>query len=657
MIAAAHHALLGLSLAALAGASLRVAALTGARGLDRVIAALPLAAAAAVGESLLLGLVGLGTNPLALASGAGLAWMALRRRLAPPSPRPLHELGAWWRGLGGGARTGAGAVAGALLVYAVWSLRYPAIGYDGLAHYLPTVAGWVRDGSPGTAIDYWDEFPTGSYPLTDQVLLSWSIGISRSLVSIGLWSLAALAMLAAAGWRGLRLLGVPPLAAGLATTALASSPIVVQQLNGFYTDLPALAWLAVAAALCAAAATRPAMLAPAIVAAGLAVGTKTTPLFAALAALAVAALAMRRDLRSLASPLALSALAAVAVGGIWFARNLIVHGSPLWPFVATPFGDPVPPVLRSLDGRLIFHLGSIGARAGEYADLAAGAILLLGAAALAPALVRRRSVALAAAVALLCTVAWASAPYSGFPGAERFDIIAVQALRYLLPALGVATLTVAMAAGRPGAGGAVALLALVGASLWNVERAAALGFPFVPSTALLVVGALGGALVGLAAPALLGALGKARRGTAPAWRPALATTPALATLAAVAGAAMAFPASGYVERHMRIDDSAVGYARWIVDHEDRADKRPVSAAVNVNGALVGDGLRRPVRLLPRDESCASLRLRVRREWVALPIAAPQLLPATRRRSVALMRCLAGVAPVYRDSLQTLYGPG
>jgi hypothetical protein len=58
------HALLGLSVVALSGAALRLASLTGARGLDRVLAAAPLAAAAAVLEALLLGLAGLGASRL-----------------------------------------------------------------------------------------------------------------------------------------------------------------------------------------------------------------------------------------------------------------------------------------------------------------------------------------------------------------------------------------------------------------------------------------------------------------------------------------------------------------------------------------------------------------------------------------------------------------
>ncbi len=108
---------------------------------------------------------------------------------------------------------------------------------------------------------------------------------------------------------------------------------------------------------------------------------------------------------------------------------------------------------------------------------------------------------------------------------------------------------------------------------------------------------------------------------------------------------------------MRIEQSAVGYALWIAAREGSSGGgRPVSAVATLNGALVGDELRRPVELLPRDESCASLRLRVRSEWVAVPRLVPELLTGGSGRLAALRRCLAGVTPAYRDPLYTLHGP-
>jgi hypothetical protein len=638
---------MGLATAALAGAALRVASLTGARGLDRVLAALPLIAAAAIAEALVLGLVDLGTSPVALSLAAGVTWLVARVRLPAPSPRPLDELRDWWERLGGPGRALVGGAAGVLVAQTAFMLRFPAIGEDGLTYHLSDIAGWIQNGSPGTAIDYFDDIPTGSYPITNEVLLSWPVGISRGLVPVTLWPVATLAMLALAGWRGLRLLEVPALPAALAVAALVTSPLVLAQTAGPFTDLPAAAWLVVAAALCAGVRSHPALLAPAIVAAGLAVGTKTTPFAPAVAALAVAALASRASLRALARPLALALVVAVAVGGTWFVRNLLLHGSPLWPLVAGPFGDPVPPILADLDRRLISHIGSIPERVTSYLAVAGGAVVLLAGALLAPLLARRREVALAAAVAVLSVLVWASAPYTAFPTGEQFDTLAAGAVRYLIPALAAATLPLALASRRRGKGAMVAVLMLAGSVAWNAERDLALGFPYLPSAQLLLAGLAAGTVVGAAVGAL------ARLPAPPRWAAAPALTAACALLA--------LPASGYVDRHMRVEPFAKDYARWIASRESfgRTD-RAISAVGAVNAALAGDHLRHPVRLVPQRESCARLRRRVREEWVVLPrgLASPivRVPRASVRRLERLQRCLAATPPVFAGAANVVYGP-
>ncbi len=94
-----HHAALGIAVAALAGASLRLGARAVPSGLGRVVAAAPLAVAAAVLESLVLGLVGWGTSTVALLLAALATWAAARHWLPAPARGPGRELAAWWRGL------------------------------------------------------------------------------------------------------------------------------------------------------------------------------------------------------------------------------------------------------------------------------------------------------------------------------------------------------------------------------------------------------------------------------------------------------------------------------------------------------------------------------------------------------------------------------
>jgi hypothetical protein len=143
---------------------------------------------------------------------------------------------------------------------------------------LSQVVSWVHTGRPGAVETVSYEFPVGSYPLTNEVLTAWTTGIARSFVPVTLWQSGMVALLALSGWIGLRRLDVPRLPAALAVAALASAPALVAQLNGGKNDLPALAWLICTGALVAASPRQPRLLAPALVAGGLAVGTKTTVL-------------------------------------------------------------------------------------------------------------------------------------------------------------------------------------------------------------------------------------------------------------------------------------------------------------------------------------------------------------------------------------------
>ncbi|MCA1681085.1 MAG: hypothetical protein LC777_20165, partial [Actinobacteria bacterium] len=138
MVWVAQHALLGLAALALGAAALRAAAFTGADGLERIVAAAPIAAAAACLQCVVLGLAGLGSSPVALSGAAALTWLGSLRLPAPVVSTPA-ELRAWWGRQARAARGLAGAGAGLFLALCAWLLRYPYVGNDGVTYHLNTV--------------------------------------------------------------------------------------------------------------------------------------------------------------------------------------------------------------------------------------------------------------------------------------------------------------------------------------------------------------------------------------------------------------------------------------------------------------------------------------------------------------------------------------
>ena len=331
---AVHQVLTGLSVIAIAGAGFRLASLAAPRGLARAVATATLSAAMAALEALLLGLVGLGTDPAALVSAAALTWAIAWRLLPSPALGAGEELVAWWQRPPVYKRLILGASVGVGAAWAAWLLRYPALGSDSLSYHVPEIVEWVHNGRPGSVGYYFPFFSVGNYPVTNEVLVAWGSGISRSFLVIGLWAPLAMLLLATAGWMGLRSLRVEGRIAGLGVAAICLTPVLSHwQMNGVYTDLPSMAWLVSAAALSAASVERPALLAPAIVAAGLSVGTKTTTLPLAGLALAAGLYVNRSHLRGLVRPLTIATATALAVGGYWYLRNLVDHGSPFWPLL------------------------------------------------------------------------------------------------------------------------------------------------------------------------------------------------------------------------------------------------------------------------------------------------------------------------------------
>jgi hypothetical protein len=641
-----HHAALGMSVAALTGAGIRAASRAAPDGLERALAGAVLAAAAAVGEALGLGLLGLGTHPVVLPLAALATWAAARAWLPEPQLRVAVELRRWWTALNAPARYGILALVGAGLGWTAWLLVNPSIGIDGVVYHLTEIVGWVHSGHPGAVQPITYVFPVGSYPMTDEVLLAWASGISRSFVPAALSTPAALALFVLAGWSGLRALSVPPSVRALALAAVVTAPLPVQQLAGPNTDLPAVAWLGCTAALCAGAPRRPGLLAPALVAAGLAVGTKTTTLPLAALVLLLAAARVRPALPGLARALGLAVATATVVGGTWYLRNLFDHGSPFWPFTAAPWGDPVPHYLQLLHVSYLERpRATLTGRWGVYAGTLSGYLVLFVAAFVVPLAARRRVVWAAMLVTALALLTWASAPFTGIADDPRLAPLSVSTLRYLMPTAAAAALALALAAG---AGRWVArgvALVLGAAIVWNLARNAELGYPYFPDLRWLVGGTAAGALLAVVlsyAPAAraLSTLSGVRAGAA-----------AIAT-----GVGLAVAASGYVQRHGETDATFdAKTALWLAAQPSFRDgSARISVAETPVGVLAGDRLQHRVELIPADEPCPRVIERARRGWVLVRQPGPgqDLLP-----SFTAAACLAGRRPVYADDQVRLFRLG
>ena len=625
--------LLVVSAYALGSAGLRTASVLAPRGLERLVAAATIAAALAGLEAIGLGLLKAGGSAVGLALAAAATWLGARLTLPTPVSA-ADELAGWWKESSLAIRIAVAAVGGAGLAWAAWLVYVPALGFDSVQYHIPESVLWVQRGDPGSL--FHGILSRVSYlPLMSEVLVEWQVALARSLVPVAIWAPVTMLLLVVAGWLGLRSLGVGRAAAAMALAAVCSAPIVTHyQLNGAYNDLPALAWLVTAGALSARARDNPRMLAPAILAASLAAGTKTPALPLSLLVVALAAWSCRERLREATLPLALAATAALVLGGLWYLRDLVHHGSPFWPDVAAPWGDPSPFAAPSFLDRPHATLHRF---LHSYLKVFGGGIEILAAALMVPLLVRRRAVVWAAAATAVSVFLWLNAPATG--AAVNGSVVGtLSTLRYILPAFSAGVVTLALATRAGGPGGTLAGLALGGGVVLGAIQTRALGYPHVPRTAT----PLTGAALGVVAALILSRIAP-RLPIAP--RPALRTATAAGVL--LASAALALGASGFVERHARANQNTVypyaAMVAWLAAqprYHDHGD--PVAVGPIPNGAVVGDRLQHRLELVPFSEPCSLTRGRLRRGWV--------LLNYLQIRSLTAERCLARVPP-------SIQGPG
>lgn len=656
--------MLALAILGLAQAALRAASRLSPAGIERAIVAAVFAVATAVLETLALGLIGLGSNTFVLVLAAALTWAAAHAWLPSPEVGLAREMAQWWRRLSPAGRAGTAALLGLAGAWVAWQLRYPSIGFDGSIYHYAEIAGWVHNGRPGSILSLSYDLPYGNYPVTDEVAQTWAAGIARSFIPLALWNPAMFVLLGAATWLTIRNLEVPRVPAALATAGLLALPLLVHQLNEPQTDLPDMTWLACTAALATSAGRNPALLTPAIVAAGLAVGTKTTPVLLAAGALAAGLWLGRAHLRRLARPLLLALLGAVLVGGVWYVRNFLQHGSPVWPFAAAPWGDPVPRFLALVDATLIAHpLTTVRENLSSYSDGLAGGVVLIAAipvtllvAALGFGLGRslRRNLLVAAALSALALLAFATAPGTG-PQRYGFLFGPPSTLRYILPTLGGAVVALALATRARGLIGAAASVALVGSLAWSVIRDAQLGFPSAPSARTLIAGAAAG--VGVWAVAAF-VWPRAARLWSRAWR--VPRSVLVGCAAVLAGLALASASNGYMRRHAHVAKStALGNAvvAWFVAQPWFAGSHQPIAFVSraVDAPLAGDHFTHPLILISPHASCAEIQAAARKD--AVVVTPPDFL----RNFIGVQpyktdRCMDGRRAAYRSGPFSVYLP-
>jgi hypothetical protein len=608
-MAALHHALLGASVVALAFAALRLASRLAERGLPRVLAAAAFTAAAAVAEAMLLGLVELGGSTAALAIAAIATGVAAYAALPAPALPLGEELVAWWRGRVFWERALLGALAGAAAAWIVWQLRYPALGFDTIHYHLPEMVLFVQGGHPGRIYDVLPGLPVGHYPLVTEVAVGWAMGIARSMVPLILWPWITLTLMATAAWAGLRSLGVPRIAAALAAAALCSNPwLLAWQSNGSVTDPPALAWCVVCAALTAMSLRNRALLVPAVVAGGLAIGGKTTVLPTVLLVLALGFWAGWRARELPLKPLAAATVVALWVGAFWYLRNLVQHGSPFWPLVAAPWGDPVPPAVDVQSATFLGNAGkTIDVLHHSYVNRFGGAIILLAAALLTPVAAPRRRVVFAAAFTLFGVLLWMNSPITGVNPDVPLPETVFSTTRYALPVVAAACVALGFAAAdarhRVVHVGVVLLLAVV--AVINFVLTVRLHFPIAPNARTPIAGA--------AAGAVLAALLRTRR------LPLRLPGRAVAVVLAAAAAVLAIPASGFVKRHGDTNSSLVSsVVRWMAaEPQFRGGDAPVATTPAYIGPLAGDRLRHRLEAIPKSETCPDTRVRGRSQWLVI----------------------------------------
>jgi hypothetical protein len=223
-------------------------------------------------------------------------------------------------------------VVGSLLVLSIGALL-PPHRWDETSYHLAYAEQWVRAG--GLTVDPLMRYPL--YTFNWQVLQGVALMMrSESAVHLLAWLgglLGALTVLRVA-----RRLGAAPAVASIAALAFVLTPVVQRYSVLGMADVPLMAFLAAPVLALLAAAERdraePITALPAALTAAMFVGMKVTGILFAPLFLALGVLRFRGAART-----AFVAVL-VAVGGLWYARNLVLVGDPAPPLLSQALGRP-----------------------------------------------------------------------------------------------------------------------------------------------------------------------------------------------------------------------------------------------------------------------------------------------------------------------------
>jgi hypothetical protein len=652
-----HLALLGVAVSLLAAAALRCSCRISDSLDARVLGAIPIAAAFAITEALVLGLADQGANPFELTAAAGLTWVATRTAVAGPTLAVRDQLAATWTNATPFSQATIGGFGLLVLGVAGFAMWHPTYGVDGVSYHVAQPAIWIHDGRPGSGQQTLLDFPTAAYPKSLEVLLFWGLAISRTAVTaipltVSMATLAVICLLVA-----LRRLEVSTPIAMLATASSLLVPWDVLETSGVWTDLAGLAWLSCCIALCVITRDEPGALGPALVAAALAVGTKTTTVPFALGAIGWALWTNRSWLRHHLVRFAMFGVPALGLGSVWYVANWIVYGAPLWPFSRVPAGPPQPRIFAAYGARFIadpIHAARLAGPSvlldgfGGGLVLVAGVVLIAIASLLPSQRPARRIVVVGTATVLLDVLLWATAAFTGVTHGSAFLVFV--GLRYLTFAPVAAAAMFALICRRPSAIRAVALVlmaAATGVNLWEIHQDDLLRYPVKPP--LVFCAALGciGVLVGLLA-------GRAR--AAPHVMQLRALAPAV-TIGI--GLALAAPASSYLRHYVQVERRVYSTDAPAIEFLSRQPgwvhgDAPVAAGLEAYASLAGPDFTHPLSFIPANEPCTAVRAAASRGWVVL-----ETNPVTsfHTRYEAPLACLQGIRPAARlRNHVTIYAP-